>query len=317
MKDKFLLSVDIKKIRPDADIKNGCAVAVGSFDGVHVGHRAMIKTLVDESKRLGVPSAVFTFDSDDNPKFGAKLLALPEKKKELLFSLGVDIVLSAPFSTVKLMTASDFAENILFGMLGAKSIVCGYDFRFGNDRKGDVELIKRILSPKGVEVITQSAVCDEGTPVSSTCVRSLISNGGVARANKLLQRKYSFSGTVVSGAKLGRELGFPTINQKIPESLVMPKFGVYAVECLLGGERYSGVANVGVKPTCGDGCQPICETFLFDYSGDCYGSEAETFFVEFIREEKKFSSLSELRSQVERDKLTAKEVLSKGEYDLK
>ena len=313
MRDEVLLSVDIKKFRPEADIKNGCVVAVGSFDGVHIGHRRMIEILVSQSKRLCVPSVVFTFDPDDNPKSDAKLLASSEKKEELLSELGVDVVASALFSEIRSMSASDFAEGVLFGMLNSVCVVCGYDFRFGNGREGDVELIKRLLCPKGVEVITPDAVCDGGKPVSSTNLRALISDGSVDEANRLLLRKYSLSGIVERGAMLGRRLGFPTINQKIPKTAVCPRFGVYAVECLLDGKAYHGVANVGVKPTCGENHIPVCETFLFDFSGDCYGKKAEIFFVKFIREERKFTSLEELRVQVERDKASARSILTKGE----
>lgn len=316
MKENILLPVNTKKLRTDADIENGCVIAVGSFDGVHLGHRVMLNALVAEAKRKGVPAAVFTFDAEDNPKAESKLLALPQKKLELLASLGVDVVLSAAFSVARSLSAADFAEKVLWDSFGAKSVVCGYDFRFGRGRSGDVALIKTLLSPKGVDVITPEAVCVNGVPVSSTTVRALVSQGDVASAGRLLARPFSFSAPVIHGAMLGRGLGFPTINQAVPCSLVLPKFGVYAVKCLLDGKIYSGVANVGVKPTCGDGNKPLCETHLFDFSGDCYGSEAEIYFMEFIREEKRFDSLSELRAQVERDKSTAKEILSKGAFEI-
>lgn len=306
MKNEILSRSNIKKLRPDADIKNGCAIAVGSFDGVHIGHREMIKALVSEAKRLNAAAAVFTFDTDDNPKDNAKLLADGEKKDEILLSLGVDVVISAPFSAVKNVSAVDFASS-LFYSFGAKTVICGYDFRFGKDRLGDVSLIKELLSPMGVEVITPNAVCVGDTPVSSTLIRKLISDGEIEKANELLGRDFSFSCEIVHGAGLARELGFPTANQAYPEKLSLLRFGVYATEFTLCGKTYKGVTNVGVKPTFGDRKAPLCETYLFGFDGDCYGNIAEISFKRFIRPEIKFNSKEELAARVEEDKKKALE----------
>lgn len=305
-------NIKLTKFRADADIDKGCAVAVGSFDGVHLGHRAMLSATVSEAKRLGVPAVAFTFDTDDSPKINAKLLAQHGKKLRLLSELGTDAVFSAPFSRLKMLSASDFAQKILYEAMGAKCIVCGYDFRFGNGRNGDVELIKRLLLSKNVDVVTPSAVQSNGMPISSTAIRTFISEGDIVRANEFLGRAFSFVAEVVHGAKLGRKLGFPTINQKYPESLVVPRFGVYAVCCTVGGKRFGGVANIGVKPTVGGELSPVCETFLFGYSGDCYGENVEIELVQFIRDETKFSSLEELVKQIGRDRETAKKILSEG-----
>lgn len=311
MKNEML---KITNIRENADINNGVCVAVGMFDGVHLGHRAMLDSLVNESKRLGLPSAVYTFDTEDSPKGDRKLLTTGVKRVSLLAEAGVDVVLSSPFSAVKTLSATDFVNNVLFKELGAKSIVCGYDFRFGNNRAGDVELIKELLSKKGVSVITQNAVLDNGLPVSSTLIRSLISNGDIKNANRLLGHSFSIEGEIVRGARIGRTLGFPTANQIYPSSLVLLRFGVYAVRCNVNGKIYGGVANVGMKPTVNNTDMPLCESYLFDYSGDCYGVNVETEFLEFIREEKRFPSLDTLKEQIERDKLTAREILSRGVY---
>jgi riboflavin kinase/FMN adenylyltransferase len=314
MKNEILSFYNIKKLSPDADIKNGCVIAVGSFDGVHVGHREMIKTLVEESKKIGKAAAVFTFDTDDNPKSNAKLLALSEKKEQLLQSIGVDVIISAPFSEIKDIHASDFAKT-LFYSFGAKSVICGYDFRFGKGRLGDVSLIKELLSPLGVNVITPNAVCEEDVPVSSTLIRKLISEGDVAKANEFLGREFSFSGEIVHGVKLARKLGFPTANQIYPEQLSLLRFGVYATNVILNGKRYFGVTNVGVKPTFCDCEKPLCETFLFDFDGDCYGKTAEILFKQFIRPEIKFNSKEELMLQVEEDKTKALEFFLKGAFN--
>ncbi len=312
MNDKLKKTLKITKIRETADINNGVCVAVGMFDGVHLGHRLMLDSLVNESKRLGLPSAIFTFSASDNPKSDSKLITLSDKKIELFSELGIDVVFSADFSEIKTISAIDFTESVLYNAIGARVVVCGYDFRFGKDRMGDAELIKKLLSPKGVSVINQNAVEKNGLPISSTNIRLFLSEGDLASANSLLGRAFSFKSEIVHGKQLGRTLGFPTINQRYPKELVLPRFGVYAVRCRIGGRLYGGVANIGVKPTVSDENAPICETYLFDYSGDCYGCIAETEFIEFIRAEKRFASLNELKEQVERDKVSATEILSKG-----
>lgn len=309
MENKELKSFKITKFRNTADIEKGCAVAVGGFDGVHIGHRAMIMTLVNEAKRNSVPSVVFTFDANDYPKSEAKLLTTDEKKNSLLSSLGVDAVVSAPFSEIKDMSASDFIRNVFVGLLKAKSVVCGYDFRFGSNREGDVSLIRSMLSESGVSVITPNAVTLDGMPVSSTLIRNHIANGDFIKANALLGYSFSFNSEAVHGRMLGRTLGFPTVNQQYPLRLAIPRYGVYAVRCKIDGNIYGGVANIGVKPTVGIEDLPLCETHLFDYSGDCYGSDVETEFVAFIREEEKFSSLDALRKQVFCDISAAKNIL--------
>ncbi len=311
MEDKLLNNVKIIKLCEAADIKNGCVLAIGGFDGVHIGHRAMLASLADESKRLTLPAAVFTFDISDGPKSEAKLLSLWEDKLSLLAENGVKIVFSSPFTAIKDMSARDFAEELVWRQFGAKSIVCGYDFRFGKGREGDASFIKSLLSPKGVTVVTPQAVLFNGAPVSSTLLRSLIASGDIKTANSLLGRNFGFTAEVIHGRKLGRTLGFPTINQKYPASLRLPAFGVYAVECVIDGERFGGVANVGIKPTVGAENEPICETYIFDYCGDCYGKAVRTELIAFIRGEQRFASLDELKTQVESDKENAKTILFK------
>lgn len=311
MNDKIRTNIKTIEFDREKCISEGCAIAVGIFDGVHLGHRQMLSRLVSEAKRLNVRAAVFSFDVSDSPKGNRNLLATEELKLSLLKQAGVDTVYSAPFSELKEMSAWDFANRLIFNTLGAKSVVCGYDFRFGKDRSGDVSVMKAVLEPKNVSVITQPPFNDNSVPVSSTHIRSLISKGDIKEANRLLGRKFSFSAEVIHGKKLGRTLGFPTINQKYPQSLVIPRFGVYAVECVIDGNRYSGVANIGVKPTVEKDAEPLCESYIFDYSGDCYGKQVETFLIDFIRNEKKFDSLEELRFQVEQDKKHALTVLKK------
>ncbi len=310
MNEKILTKSDLIYLNENVNIDKGCVVAVGSFDGVHLGHQKMLSALKQEAERKGLPAAVFTFDCFDNPK-ATKLLALPKKKQELLKENGVDIMLSAPFSALKSMEAENFVNDILVGIMNGKTVVCGYDFRFGSQRKGDFKLINSL----GLETIMPSVYIDEDMPVSSTLVRALVSSGSIKKANKLLGRAFSFAGEIIHGAKLGRKLGFPTANQLYPENLVELPFGVYAVECKLDNKRYFGVANVGIKPTVSSENIPLCETYIFDYSGDCYGKNMEIGFLDFIRPEVRFSSVDRLRVQIEKDKLSALSYIKK-EYDI-
>ncbi len=307
MNDAVLLSTDIFNFN-NSDLSGGCAVAVGNFDGVHVGHRRMLERLKSEATRLNLPSVVYTFDAYDSPKKGSKLLTLPDRKHALLREAGIDAVYSVKFSAIKDMTACDFAEKILYTALGAKSIVCGYDFRFGRDRLGDVALLKRLLCEKGVAVSSIDAERVENRPVSSTLIRTLIADGDIKQANSLLGSVFSFSAEVVKGRQLGRRIGFPTINQIYPDRLALPRFGVYAVKVTIDGNVFDGVANIGTKPTVSDEKTPCCETHILDFSGDCYGKTAEIEFVDFIRDEQRFDSVETLTAQIAKDI----ETISKG-----
>lgn len=309
MKNDILYVANINKLNPECSLEKGCAIAIGGFDGVHIGHRAMIEKLVSEAKSKGVPAAIFTFNTDDSPKETFKLLASDKQKAEIFSMLGVDIVISVPFSEIKNISASDFAKS-LFCDFSAKSVICGYDFRFGKNREGDVSLIKERLSPLGVNIVTPKAVCFDGKPISSTSIRTLISEGRIAKANELLGREFSFSSEVVCGIQLARELGFPTANQVYPENLVLPRFGVYATEIIIDEKNYRGISNIGVKPTFGGNEKPLCETYIFDFCGDCYGKTALIRFVDFIRTELKFNSKEELSAQIKKDQLSAIEKFS-------
>lgn len=309
MKDLLINKVKTLILREGADIKNGCVLAVGSFDGVHIGHRAMLCELKRESERLSLPAAVFTFDISDSPKANKPLLALCEKKYSLLKECGVDIVFSAPFCEVKDISAFDFATELIHKAFGARAVVCGYDFRFGAGREGNAELLQNWLSAERISVITPNPVLHNGAPVSSTLIRTLIANGEIKQANMLLGRAFGFCGSVVQGNRLGRTLGFPTVNQLYPEKLQLARFGVYAVYCRFGGKRYSGVANIGVKPTVSYNSSPLCETHIFGFNGDIYGESIEIELAEFIRGERRFSSLESLKAQVEQDKEAALKLL--------
>lgn len=279
----------------------GCVATIGSFDGVHIGHRELLSSLARESHRMGLPSAVLTFLPDDRPKGTSALLALREKKLKLLFENGADFVFELPFGMVRDIGADEFVDEYLLGYFGAKSVVCGYDFRFGSGRSGDAESLASLLAMKNVGCTICPPVIRGGVAVSSTQIRSLIKSGEIETANGLLGSEFGFEGEVIKGVQLAKTLGFPTANQRYPSGLVVPPYGVYSASVGIDGKIYGGILNLGVKPTFGAVDAPLCETHIFGFDGDIYGKNLKISFLRFIRGEKKFASASELVNQIKKD----------------
>lgn len=294
-------------INVSAPPEGGCAITVGNFDGVHTGHRELLRALRAGADEYGLPAVAVTFACGDRPKPESKLLAQEFKKRELLFSLGADYIAELPYGAVKDMPARDFALDILAGELQCRLAVCGYDFRFGRGREGGTETLSHVLSNKGIKV----AVCPPaeygGEPVSSTRIRACVASGDIETANVLLGRPFSFVSRVKRGMHIASRLGVPTANQEFPPELVSPACGVYAAECVIEGEKYRGVLNFGIKPTFGGFAEPVCETHIFGFSGDIYGRECEISFLRFLRAERRFGSESELKSAIRRDIAAAKD----------
>lgn len=207
------------------------------------------------------------------------------------------------------MSAKDFVEKIIFGNLNAKFVVCGFNYRFGKNGEGDTELLKKLCDENGTKLKVIEPERDDGDVVSSTLIRSLISEGSIRRANKLLCSHFGFSAVITHGKRLGRELGTPTINQKLPENLAVPKYGVYASAVTLeNGKVYCGVTNIGVKPTVG-GTKLLSETWMPDFhGGEIYGQTADVRLLDFIRPEKKFDNITELKNAITDNAVTAKEI---------
>lgn len=285
------------------------AVALGVFDGLHMGHRRVI------AEALGGPQtpAVFTFQTDilgERGK-GAPVLLPTERKLELLSEMGVQLCWSIPFSAIREMEAEDFVRGVLVGICRARRVCCGFNFHFGKNGAGSVRDLIRLGEELGFTVTVQAPVELGGKPVSSTRIRALLAQGEVEEANRLLGRPFSYDFPVVHGRQLGRTLGFPTVNQPIPDGFILPRFGVYASLVEVDGEKYYGVTNVGVKPTVGsDG--PVCETWMPDYHGrELYGETVRTELHGFVRSERRFPGLYELREQIFRDRETAKKIIYK------
>lgn len=289
-------------------------ITIGNFDGVHLGHQALFNAVKKKAAANGGTSMVMTFephplrvlDKDRN----LPLITLYDQKMELINAQGIDMIICLPFDR-KLagMEPEDFVRGILVEGLGVKAIVIGYDYRFGRQGRGDRKLLMELGERYGFEVITLGPQENpELGVISSTRIRGYVSEGRVDEAPKLLGRPYTISGTVVRGKdRGGKLLGYPTANLRLLDELV-PKRGVYAVRVRHAGETYSGVANIGFNPTFSDVGLSV-EVHCFDFKSDIYDQMIRVEFVNRIREEKRFASVEELKDQIKKDCVLARELL--------
>lgn len=303
---------DLNQLQDRAAVTKG-VVTLGNFDGLHLGHQRLVRSLVGKAKEIGGTSIVFTFHPHPlkilAPETCPPLITTYEEKVELLSAFGVDLVLMIPFTReLSELSARDFAAKILKEKLGAREIFVGFNFRFGRDREGTVERLREFGRELGFNVTEVREVTVEGEVVSSTKIRTLIKAGNVEHAAKLLGRPYAVTGRVGVGDQRGRKLGFPTANVEARQE-IMPYPGVYAIRVLVDGRRYDGVANAGFRPTF-DKHEFCLEAHLFDFSGDLYGKEVTVVFVAKLRDEKRFESLEALVSQMHADVKTARDMLS-------
>lgn len=295
--------------------KNFSSIALGFFDGIHLGHKQILcKTALQ--KKYGLTPICLTFS--ENPKSilsrtsQEALMSLEEKNKTLA-SIGIEKLYMCNFSQLMNISAEDFIFDILINKLKAKKIFCGFNYTFGKGGKGNTSLLTQICNHYGVEVTINEPVIFDNEVVSSTLIRQLVKNGNIKKANTLLYHNFGFSAEVVKGQQLGRKLGTPTINQNFDKNMVMPKFGVYASSVTLeNGKKYCGVTNIGVKPTIGI-FEPLVETWLPEYFGnELYGQKIDVRLLDFIREEKKFNSIDELKQAILENGKTAKEIFNKN-----
>ena len=294
----------------DFKLKN-TAVSLGKFDGIHQGHSLLINEVL-EKKRKGYESVVFTFSLHPMSLFSEKevnLICTEEEKINLLESLGIDTLISYPFTKETAQTEpEDFIKNILVEQLDAKVIVVGNDYRFGKNRRGDVDLLKEYAKIYDYEVVVFEKLKIQDQMVSSTLIRQSIEQGDMKTVNELLGRPYTITGKVVHGRKLGRTLGIPTTNLLSVPNKLYPPNGVYASITVVDGKEYYGVTSIGTKPTVDSSNTKGIETYLFYFDQEIYDQNVEVQIYEFLRPEVKFDSLEELRAQMYRDTLNA------GEY---
>lgn len=279
-------------------------VALGCFDGLHIGHRALISEARRAADEQGLALTVFSFSEPPRNFFSpgsVPLLTDIKEKKRLMRSLGVDIFVSVNFSAeISALSPTDFFSSIILERLSAATLFCGFNYRFGNKAEGDAKLLKSLCEANGVGFSAIPPVLVDGNTVSSSEIRRLLALGEVSAAAKLLGRNYSISSTVVSGQQLGRTLGFPTVNQLIDANSAPLQRGVYVTRTRVGRMIKRSITNLGTRPTV-DGSTLCAETNLFDFEGDLYGRSIRVEFIEFIRPEKKFDSVEELSAQVQKD----------------
>ncbi|MGY3927120.1 bifunctional riboflavin kinase/FAD synthetase [Aeromonas simiae] len=287
----------------------GCVLTIGNFDGVHLGHRAVLARLQEKAASLGLPACVMLFEPQPLELFAdAKApprLSRLREKAEALQAIGIERLLCVRFNhDFASQSAECFIEELLVGKLGVRYLVVGDDFRFGKGRCGDFHLLEEAGRRFGFEVISTQSFSLSRQRVSSTLVREALAAGRMAEVEMMLGRPYSISGRVAHGDKLGRTIGFPTANLALKRR-VAPVSGVYAVEVLCSGKTFPGVANVGQRPTL-NGTQARLEVHLFDFSGDLYGQQVQVMLHHKLREEQKFPSFDALRAQIERDAQAAR-----------
>ncbi|MBQ6180783.1 MAG: riboflavin biosynthesis protein RibF [Ruminococcus sp.] len=283
------------------------AVALGLFDGVHLGHRAVISRPAEMASGGLVPT-VFTFRNTSlSFKQGRRIeyIYTDSYKERLIRSLGIEDVISEDFSSLKDLSGEDFAGRILSERLCASCVVCGRDFRFGRNASCGITELAELGKRFGFTAELAEDVTADGENVSSNRIRELLSNGRPEKAAQLLGAEYTIYGKAVHGKQIGRTIDFPTVNQLFEAEQLVPLYGVYASAVNIDGREYRAVTNIGVKPTIEGERAPLAETHILGFTGDLYGETLEIRIKRFIRSERKFSSLDELKAQISADILKA------------
>lgn len=278
---------------------HGSAVAMGFFDGIHIGHRAVINGAVEWASAHGAAPAVFTFRLPTENKMKGKRLLSTEDKHALIASLGVEHYLCPDFEEIKAMTPEQFVLGIIRDC-NARALFCGENFTFGARAAGTPELLRQLCAPLGVEVIVLPMAQFEEKPVSSTRIRTALEGGDIPAANAMLGMPYAIRFTVHHGAGLGRTLGVPTINQLYPQGFQLPRYGIYITRTRIGDRWYPSATGLGTRPTVNsDESKVTCETFIPGFTGDLYGTDPVVEFHAYLSPSKKFDTLDELRECID------------------
>lgn len=287
-----------KNIAPIGSLNAPVSCALGCFDGVHLGHRALIAETVKDQKN-GYVSAIWTFSEP----IGGAYIESVASRLSICEALGVKYAICEDFDKVRGLTPREFVLR-LFNDFGVRKFVCGRDFRFGFNREGSADTLKAVADELGAEVkIIEPVTLPEGNEkVSSTYIRSLISDGRVEEARELLCRPFSVTAKITEGKRIGRTMDFPTVNQSLERGRVIPRFGVYCSASVIDGIRYPSVTNIGFRPTVNDDTADVtCETHIIEKSFDLYGKTVTVELYRYLRPEKRFPSLDDLRRAIEED----------------
>lgn len=280
------------------------AITLGKFDGIHRGHQVLLKKIISQ-KVNGLKSVMFTFSSHPQNLLQHKktnLIYTLEEKRILLERWGLDVLISYPFNKeVAAMKAYDFVKDVLVGQLDGKMIVVGQNFRFGHKREGDTDLLRKLSKEFGFELIVIDKLEYNGRRVSSSYIKELIAKGDLEYANHLLGNPYTIVEKVVHGRKIGRTLGFPTVNLITDEIKLLPPNGVYISNTRVNGELLPGLTSIGQNPTVGKTSEKRIETFLFDFDGDLYDKTIRVQILSRLRDEIKFENIDLLKEEIEKD----------------
>ncbi len=300
----------MKFISENEKISDKTSVALGIFDGVHLGHRRILNT-AEGFAGDGLSFAVFTFNTSSVEKKHGKpyeYLYTENQKNYILKNLGAKFIYSPNASDIMEMSGEEFAYEILKKKMNAEAVVCGENFRFGKGASCGAAELGYFGKKYGFKINICKILKKDGEKISSERIKEYLKTGGITKANKLLGQKFFIMAKVAYGNKLGRTIGFPTINQLFETGQTIPKHGVYAAICEIDGISYGAVTNIGIKPTVEENIKPLAETHILGFSGDLYGKYVKTDIIGFMREEKKFSSLDMLKKQIEKDIIKSKEI---------
>ena len=289
-------------------------VTIGTFDGVHIGHKAILKRLVETAKKENLDSVVLTFFPHPRmvlqQNVDIKLINTIEERTELLENTGLDHLVIHPFThAFSRLTALEYVRDILVNSLKAKKIIIGYDHRFGRNRNADIEDLKEFGKTYNFEVEEISAKEIDDVAISSTKIRKSLNEGDIETANNYLGYNFMISGEVVKGKAIGRTINYPTANLKLKENYkLIPKNGVYIVQSTIEGEKIFGITSIGTNPTVG-GTEKTIETHFLNFNKDLYGKEITIEFLKYIRNEETFDSVEILKREIEKDERFAKQFL--------
>lgn len=305
----------IRSLAELSSIADKVCIAIGVFDGVHLGHQAVIRAAMEDARAANGTAVALTFDPHPMrvlvPDKAPPLLTSTEHKLALIENLETPVCLLIPFTLEFARTEAEaFLEQLRQSATKLQTICVGHAFRFGHNRKGDVQTILAFGRDRGVRVDVIPPVMSNGETISSTTIRKVVAEGDLTKAERMLGRPFSVLGSVEAGDQIGRKLGYPTANLN-PHNEVLPPNGVYAVRVFHAGNEHGGIANIGVRPTVAkDTAERRFELHILDFSGDVYGKAIEVFFAQKLREEQKFDSPDELKAQIARDEGQARRILS-------
>ncbi|HKF43119.1 MAG TPA: bifunctional riboflavin kinase/FAD synthetase [Thermoanaerobaculia bacterium] len=290
-----------------SDLPRGGIVTIGNFDGVHLGHRRILEAVANRAREAGRPSVAITFEPHPlavlRPDHAPRRIQTLRQKEEAIEALGIETLLVIPFTRdFSLTEPEDFVRGLLCESLGASELYLGAHFAFGRGKRGDIALLKRMGPECGFTAEGVEEVFAAGEPISSTRIRNALERGDVVDANAMLGREYELDGIVSKGERVGHKIGYPTINLA-PENEFHPALGVYVtrIEIPSFGRKFGGVTNIGRRPTLYEDFRTVIETYVFDFAANVYGEKVRLFFLERLREERKFPSLEALTEQIGRD----------------